>query len=120
MPYITAETVKQKRQAIRKAFPEYKISVRKEHHSSIRVVIQSGPLNLLADNTARGHMPINHFYVKEHYANYPDVRDVLSRIVDIAKEGQRQESYDGDYGSIPSYYVDIHVGEWDKHYVVTK
>lgn len=119
MPYITTERVKEIRNTIKKEFPKYKFSIRREHFSSIYIIIKSGPIQLLT-SPKNGYESVNHFYVGEHYADTPKVRDIIQKVVDIARDGQHEQFYDGDYGSVPNYYVNVHIGEWDKHYEVTK
>ena len=45
MPYITKEQVKTKRDALKKALPQYKLSITTENYSGIKVVVQSGPVD---------------------------------------------------------------------------
>jgi len=120
MPFITTDRVKEIRNEIKKEFPQYKFSVRREHHSSVYIIIKSGPVQLLTVNPERGYESVNHFYVQDHYAETPQVRDIIQKVVDIARKGQHEQFFDGDYGSVPNYYVNVHIGEWGKHYEVTK
>ena len=119
MPYISTESVKEKRKLIRKEFPDYKISVRRNHGSCIDVSILEGPVDLLAgsDDT---YEQVNHYYIDEHYEEYPEVRDVLKRIYEIIDKSNGTECYDGDYGRIPHFYTHISIGNWDKPYKVIK
>jgi hypothetical protein len=119
MPYISKDEVKVKRNLIRKMFPEFKISVRQEHYSVIRVVIKSGPLDLMkAARKGDSYVQVNQFYIKEHYKDFPDVSKFLQDIYDICRKGNYIESEDGDYGSIPSFYCSINIGDWDNSYVL--
>ena len=43
MPYITKEQVAAKRAAIKKALPEFKLSITTENYSGIKVAIMRGP-----------------------------------------------------------------------------
>ena len=43
MPYITKDQVKAKRAALKKALPQYKLSVTTEHYSGIKVAVMAGP-----------------------------------------------------------------------------
>jgi hypothetical protein len=36
------------------------------------------------------------------------------------KEGKKEESFDGDYGSIPTFYVNLRIGDWDKPFKYVK
>lgn len=112
MPYISPDTVKQKRDAIKKAYPDYKFSIVRDH-SSINIAILAGPVML----TEKKDEPVNCFYIKDHFK--AEVATVLQGIADIAKAGNYTESTDGDYGNIPSFYVSMHIGQWDKPFVYT-
>lgn len=112
MPYITTEKVKEIRNELKKEFPQFKFSVRREHYSSVRVAIVSGPLDL------GSYTSVNHYYVKDHYKNQPEICNFLLKIVDIIGREQRELVYDGDYGSVPTYYYSISIGNWDREYVL--
>ena len=116
MSYISVEQVAAKRKAIKEAFPNYKISVRNCNHSKIQATILAGPIALT--NNPNGYENVNHFYIKDNYRDRPETAQVLQGIIDILKEDQSELTYDGDYGSIPTFYVGISIGDWDKSYQV--
>ena len=91
MPYITKDQVKAKRDALKKALPNYKLSITTEHYSGIKVAIMRGPSMLLLDV-----------------------------VMPILNEGKGESTEDGDYGMIPDYYTWVHIGKWDKPYVCTQ
>lgn len=111
MPFITSESVKEKREALKKALPNFKLSVTKRHHSTIDVAIMEGPLELASDR-----VNINHFYIEECGLSSEWI-EVLLTIKKIINSGNRIICEDGDYGSIPSFYIGIEIGKWDKPYV---
>lgn len=123
MPYINSEVVKEKRKLIRKTFPDYKFSVTTKNHSTICVDILSGPIDLLknADDYDRksGSESINHYYIEEHNKDFPEKSELLSEIRDIIGKEQTELVYDGDYGSVPTYYIKIGIGKWNRPYVQT-
>ena len=121
MPYISSEAVKEKRNALKKAFPEYKISVTGRHHSSIYVSFLSGPIEMITNpfNGSRCES-VNQFYIKEHYEGFPEVRDILLKTYEIVNKNNGEEVYDGDYGSVPNFYVNISVGDYERPYEVKK
>jgi hypothetical protein len=49
MPYISTDETKLIRNNLKKKFPEFKFSVTTEHHSTLRIVILSGPLELVIE-----------------------------------------------------------------------
>jgi len=116
MPYISKEQVAAKRTKIKAAFPKYKISVRNIHHSKIHATILAGPIALTEKEN--GYEQVNHFYIKDNYRDRPETAQVLQGIVDILKADQTELTYDGDYGSIPTFYVGLSIGDWDKSYQV--
>lgn len=102
MPYISTEEVKEKRNLLKKEFPKYKFSVRRENQSSLNVSIMQGPLDLLND-TEKNYEQVNHFHIESHYADNPEKCKLLSEIYNIISSGQRELVYDGDYGSVPNF-----------------
>jgi len=117
MPYISTERVKEIRKEIKKTFPDFKFSITKEHHSVVRVIVLSGPIEMLMD-PLNAYESVNHFYIKDNYKDFPEIEYVLSRIYEIMSRGNCVESYDGDYGSIPSYYTHLKVGGFDRPYKI--
>lgn len=113
MPYISPETVKEMRIKLKKKLPQFKLSVRTENYSSVCVTLVSGPVDFGTKYTQ-----VNNFYINEHWTG--DRRTVLNAIQNIIGKGCGVEVEDGDYGSVPDWYTRIHIGRWDKDYVVTK
>ena len=117
MPYLTKETATEIRKAIKAALPDYRFSIKNRNHSSLDIAIISGPMQLLT-NPTKGSESVNHYYIQHHFGARPEVANVLQTISDIAGGQQREETYDGDYGSVPNYYYSISIGKWNKHYQV--
>ena len=124
MPYIPTETVKEKRIELRKMFPNLKLSVTCKHYSSIVVSIMEGnlpfPEKFLKrhneiDNPEKYHS-VNHFYIEKHFEDYPEWKEILMKIKNVIGKEQRELVYDGDYGSVPTYYIDMSIGRWDREY----
>lgn len=113
MPYIETSKVAEMRKAIRKALPDFKISVTKHHHSSVNVNIMSGPIPAV---------DINEFHYKRHLADSPVTVEVIDTIVKCIFDVQTPKELvnDGDYGSVPTFYYNIRFGKWDKDYVMTE
>lgn len=103
MPYISSEQVRSMRVELRKRFPEFKFSVRRDGAISVDVDILSGPIDFGTTNTS-----VNHYYVEQHWTGV--AKDFLLQVVEIVTRGKSVESYDGDYGNIPSWYVSVEVG----------
>jgi len=124
MPYITKEQVKAKREALKKALPEFKLSITTEHYSGIKVAIMRGPVDFGTE-----YSQLNPYinYREERYnsetgvwESNPQIADIMERIMPILNEGMGEGFHDGDYGHVPDYYTWVHIGKWDKPYVCTK
>jgi len=113
MPYITTEQVAAKRAELKKAFPEYKMSITREHHSTIAVSIMAGPIALTNKD---GNIHVNEFYVDEHFEG--EARRVVGGIVDICRKSQTTLVEDSDYGTVPTFYVSVEIGKWNQPYIV--
>lgn len=117
MPYIDTEKVAQMRKAIRKALPDYTISVTKHHHSTVDVKIMSGPI-VGVDN-------VNVYWYKDHLGpdklDRPDAIAVIDTIIAEIFKTEKPKTLveDGDYGTVPTFYYDVDFGKWDKPYVCT-
>lgn len=71
MAYISAEEVKQIRQAVKKALPAFKVSVTRDHHSGVIVALQAGPVDF-----GTAYTQINTYHFTSHYADRPAALDV--------------------------------------------
>ena len=117
MPYIDADIVKAKRQAIRAAFPRkagWDVSVTRQNHSTVLVVFKAGPVVL----STKDYDQINPMYIQK-YAPSEEAAAILEQANTIAADGNRILYECSDYGYIPKFYVDIHVGAWDQPYQLT-
>ncbi|MDH5723387.1 MAG: hypothetical protein OEY94_08720 [Alphaproteobacteria bacterium] len=117
MPYISSENVKKIRDALKKALPDFKLSVTRRHHSSVDVALMAGPVDFGCNNDG-----VNRFYYKRDYADNPAAIKVFDTIMQVMNERCKQKElvYDSDYGSVPNYYQNIQIGKWNKPYVITK
>lgn len=120
MPYIKTEQVKEIRIALKNEFPNVKFSVVRQHHSTVVVSILESSINF--DIRNGDWDSVNTFYIDEHYADNIEAKNFLNRIHEIinATYEQKELVYDGDYGSVPNYYIDINIGKWDKPYILKK
>lgn len=112
MPYITNEEMTEKRNAIKKAFPNWKFSITRHNYSTIVVDILQAPIDLVNNS---GNRNVNCFYIKETFTG--EAKEALLKIHDIAANGKRALTYDQDYGSVPTFYTDINIGKWDKPFI---
>ena len=110
MPYITTKQVAGIREQLKKSLPDYKLSITREHSSGVNISIISGPIDFFTH-----HSSVNHFYIKDHYTG--EAARVLTLISEVAENGNKDVCEDADYGKIPSWYVNIEIGKWNKPYV---
>jgi hypothetical protein len=117
MPYIDKDKVKEIRDKLKKELPEFKFSVRREHHMEVAVNIMKGPIEF-PENYKR----VNHYHCERFYEDRPEIVDVFRKILATIEgvEPQRELVYDQDYGSVPNYYISLSVGKWDKPYEKTR
>tara|TARA_B100000900_G_scaffold415889_1_gene447724 strand:+ start:4185 stop:4556 length:372 start_codon:yes stop_codon:yes gene_type:complete len=122
MPYITKDQVKQKRAALKKALPEYKLSVTTEHYSGIKVAIMEGPTDFGVTysqlNPYINYREERYNRDTDTYTSNPPIQDILDIIMPILNEGMGEGFEDSDYGHVPDYYTWVHIGKWDKEYQV--
>ena len=105
----TTQRVKEIRNELKNVLPAYKFSVTKRHYNGVTIVILSGPAKL-----TETHESVNHYYINEN--TDPVKRNVLTIIDKIANEGVSYRET-GDYGTQPDFYVNIKIGEYDRHYI---
>ena len=123
MPYITKEQGKTKRDALKKALPQYKLSITTENYSGIKVVVQSGPVDFGIE-----YSQLNPYidYREERWnrdtnkhESQPLIADLMDIIMPILNEGKGEGFQDSDYGHVPDYYTWVHIGKWDVPYKIT-
>ncbi len=61
---------------------------------------------------------LNEFYIEKNWEHNPAAQKFLLRVMEIVDEINPQHTVieDSDYGSIPNYYFNLHIGKWDKDY----
>jgi len=110
MPYISTQRVAEVRKELKSTFPDVKFSVRRQDHSTIAVSVMKSPFAW-----PEGTQSLNPFYLDRY-----DHADFLQQVHDIANAGNRIVSEDGDYGSIPKFYLNIEIGKWNQPHVTTE
>ena len=135
MAYISTEEVAAIRKELKKELPEYKFSVTKHHHSSVTVAFMKGPAfaefqsrdrytGEFKDDVIEGHEQLNHYWAMDFYGekNGALIKKVEKIIKTAPVKAGGREWYDKsdamtDYFDT-AYYMNIHVGKWDKPYEV--
>lgn len=114
--YVSKEKMKQVQQDIKKEFPEFKFSIRKENYSTVNVSIMSGPISLT--DKENGYETINPYWYKYHYKDNPVLLEFFTKLFDIINVGNFDKSDPmSDYFHV-GFYVDLTIGQWDKPYVI--
>jgi hypothetical protein len=62
---------------------------------------------------------VNVYWYREHLQNNPDALALVETIMSEIDKVQtsRELVNDGDYGSVPTFYINVSFGKWDKPYV---
>ena len=108
------ERVAEIREELKREFPDFKFSIRKDGYNGVRIAILSAPINLLeGEPEGTKYIDVNNYYIDENFKDVPAVRDVLKKIYGIASRGVTYRET-GDYGTQPDFYVYIKIGEYDK------
>lgn len=107
MSYISTQQVKEIRNELKKQFPTTKMSVTRRHHSGVQITILSSPIKLID----KKYQSVNHYYINETFQG--PAAEVLSKINDIASTGVTYRET-GDYGTQPSHYVTISIGDYER------
>lgn len=110
MPFISTEEVKEIRQALKKALPGFKLSVRKEDYSSLCVAFLAGPVDL-----GEKYVQVSPYHLNNFSSEARKALETALEAIDSIKP-KYTEHEDGDYGSIPNYYRHIEIGKWNKPY----
>jgi hypothetical protein len=113
MPYIDKNQVAEIRKDLKSTFPNFKFSVTRSDYSGVRIVVLSGDIEFDFD-----YRSINHYHLDTNYKGA--AYSFLKLLCDYATKDQYVLVEDGDYGSVPNFYVNIHVGDWDKPYKFIK
>jgi hypothetical protein len=108
----TTERVAEIRKQLNAEFPTFKFSITKRHYNAMTIAIMEAPIEL----SETGYEQINEYWINERYEGAK--KDILMRIKDISFKGITYRET-GDYGNQPDFYVNIHIGKWDKNFICT-
>lgn len=101
---------------VKKKYKDFKFSIRTSFNK-IDIDILEGNIELRKD-PSNDYETVNPYNIDRTYEDMPIVRDILKDIVNMVSAEQTELTYDSDYGSVPTYYVRLGVGSWDKPYKV--
>ena len=117
MAYLSKTQVKETREALKVAFPDFKFMVRKSHAggSSINVSIMSGPLDF---GNIREAAHVNQYWVESHYEAH--LVPFLEAVLKVIKFGSDRQWYDRSDSQIDyfdtAFYIDLEVGRFMNPY----
>lgn len=121
MPYLSQEMKAELVEEIKKVLPKgWKASYRVRHYTSLEVIIRSAPIKLSSvygDDSAT-YESTNEFKSFECYHD-KEVGKVIERIYKAMNSQCYTVVEDGDYGSVPNYYVDLYFGTSEKAFKST-
>ena len=127
MAYMSQERKKELAPAIKSVLKKYNMkgSISVRHYSTLVVTIKSGALdiigNLIENNDTLYHgkpdyIDVNPYWVDKHYTG--KVKDFLNELVAAMMNGNHDNSdIMTDFFDV-GWYIDIHVGRYDKPYVL--
>ena len=120
MAYLNKDQVKQTREALKVAFPDFKFMVRKGNggSGSINVSIMSGPIDFGDFDMPKA---VNPYHVGTFFEG-KQVR-FLEAVIKVIKYGTDRQWYDNsdamtDYFDT-AFYLDVEIGRWQKPYQKT-
>jgi hypothetical protein len=121
MAYLAKTQVKETREALKVAFPDFKFMVRKSNGGagSINVSIMSGPLDF---GVIREGKSVNPYHIATGYE--PHVVPFLEAVIKVIKFGTERQWYDRsdamtDYFDT-AFYIDLEIGRFMQPYKFTK
>lgn len=108
MPHISKEKVQEIRKEIKAQFPSMKFSVTNDG-SGVCVALMKSKFELPE------YRQLNHYYLEQSGISEEAI-NVFKKVLEIINgvEAQRELTYDSDYGSVPTFYINIHIGKWNK------
>lgn len=115
MAYISTAQVKEIRETLKKEFHEFKFQVNRDHYSGVNIHIMSGPLefNYPDEQTYEGRKTINWWTIRDEKQAIK--KAFLQWVMEIAERGTTYYET-GDYGTQPSHYVYLYLGNINKPY----
>lgn len=118
MAYITAQEVKNVREQLKKAFPEFKFAVSGGSSSTLKVAIMKGPIDFSdIQDTRWEKTDINQYWL----GNYGKFAELFEKMYTVMKSQNWYDKSDAmiDYFDI-AYYTYLSIGKSDKPYVQVK
>lgn len=128
MPYISQEQKKKIQADLDPIFTKYSLkgTLSIHHHSTLVLKIHSGGIDFIGNynkvleernrsdySMMKDSIQINPFWYKEHFTG--DALECLKEIIQTMQQYNGVLVEDGDYGTVPHYYIEVNIG-YDKPY----
>lgn len=109
MPFITKQEVTDIRKALKTKFPKWKFSIGGSNSSNLSVRILKSTHDFKEKSKT-----VNIYWIDRSFEEQDAavLQSILDTIYSVAE--RKTISEDADYGSIPSYYLDFKIGNWNK------
>jgi hypothetical protein len=129
MAYFSQEDKAQKAPLIKALCKKYGVNgtLSVKHHSSVYLTLHKGKLDFIGNyNTNNkhgstaddGYLQVNHYHLDSHFKG--DELAFLTEANTILNQGNHNNSdIMTDYFDV-GWYINIHVGKWNKPYTVTE
>ena len=116
MAFISTQKVAEIRSNLKNEFPAIKFSVVRRNYSAVNVTILKSPYDFRPDSLKdREYLSVNSYWFQDHGYKHPDI---LNRIIEIANEGNHNNSdVMTDYFDV-GWYFDLSLGQWNKPFQV--
>jgi hypothetical protein len=118
MSYISTEHVAEIRNDLKTQLPDYKFKCYSENHSTIHVHILESPIDLTYNG--KTWYGINVYSFKEQFKENGDLVSLFEKITSIMSKFQGKAHEDGDYGMIPTYYIDLSIGDYNRPFILVE
>ena len=115
MAYLSKESTKLIREALKTNFKQFKFSVTNSHHTGVNITILSGPVDFDASKHDN-YLQLNEYY-PENYSN-GNIFKKMIQTVDKAVANHDNSDAQIDYFDV-GYYTSWSVGRWNKPFVKT-
>lgn len=128
MAFMNQQRKKELQPAIKAALQKYgvKATLAVRHHSTLVINIRSGEIDFAADRVNdvpaaigrdrgwQGYDGVNPYWYKDHWTG--KALEFLSELLPAANQGNHDKSdVMTDYHNV-GWYVDVNIGEYDRHY----
>lgn len=111
MAYITKETTKEIRNALKAAFPNLKFSVTMEHHSSLHVAIMKGNVDFGGNDISVNQYCLDRQFEGEALKVWQKVDEIVKTVGNWFDKSDSMTDY-----FHTAFYIDYNVGKWNKNY----